>query len=85
MSEPRQHKKRKFSGLSGLELESAYNAVLKLSEAFSYLELDDPEGALVPNDDFDKRVIEILHIFEAMMTTPQVRLWLRDEFPRLTS
>jgi hypothetical protein len=71
MSEPRQPKKRKFSGLSGLELQLAYNAVLKLKETFSYVESVNPEGALVPNDDFDQRVLEILAIFEARMKVPQ--------------
>jgi hypothetical protein len=66
MSEPRQPK-RKFSGLSGLELQLAYNAVFKLKETFSYVESVNPEGALVPNDDFDQRVLEILAIFEARM------------------
>jgi hypothetical protein len=67
MSEPHQPKKRKFSSLSGLELKLAYNAVFKLKETFSYMESVNPEGALVPNDDFDQRVLEILAIFEARM------------------
>ncbi|KIL63616.1 hypothetical protein M378DRAFT_164290 [Amanita muscaria Koide BX008] len=71
MSEPRQPKKRKFSGLSGLKLQLAYNAVSKLKETFSYVESVNPEGALVPNDDFDQRVLEILAIFEARMKVPQ--------------
>ncbi|KIL59052.1 hypothetical protein M378DRAFT_180985 [Amanita muscaria Koide BX008] len=71
MSEPRQPKKRKFSSLSGLELQLAYNAVFKLKETFSYVESVNPEGALVPNDDFDQRVLEILAIFEARMKVPQ--------------
>ncbi len=68
MSQP---KKRKFSGLSGLELQLAYNAVSKLKETFSYVEPEvNPEGASVPNDDFDQRVLEILAIFEARMKVP---------------
>ncbi|KAK2463859.1 hypothetical protein APHAL10511_004164 [Amanita phalloides] len=68
MNEP---KKRKFSGLIGLELQLAYNAVSKLKETFSYVESVNPEGALVPIDDFDQRVLEILAIFEARMKVPQ--------------
>ena len=86
MSEPRQPKKRKFSGLSGLELQLAYNAVFKLKETFTYVESVNPEGAqLGPNDDFDQRVLEILAIFEARMKVPQARVLLRNGFPRVTS
>ena len=68
MSQP---KKRKFSGLGGLELELAYNTVSRLKETFSNVESEvNPEGASVPNDDFDQRVLEIFAIFKARVKVP---------------
>ncbi|KAF8336104.1 hypothetical protein F5887DRAFT_1078963 [Amanita rubescens] len=62
------------------QLQLAYNAVSKLKETFSYVESEvNPEGASVPNDDFDQRVLEIvLAIFEARMKVPQLNIAFAD-------
>ncbi|KAI9509432.1 hypothetical protein F5148DRAFT_1187990 [Russula earlei] len=61
-------KKRKLSGLTGLELQLAYNSLLKLKKSIVYEESDEEEG---PSEDFDQQVDAMLSLLGSKLEGPQ--------------
>ena len=69
---PPHGKKRKLSGLSSLELQLAFNAVLQLSKSFIYIEEEGATNQEGEQDSFEGRVFDILALFKSRLEEPQV-------------
>jgi hypothetical protein len=66
-------KKRKLSGLSGLELQVAYNSLLKLKKTIVYEESEeekDPSGSAP--EGFEQQVDTMLSLLGSKLEGPQV-------------
>ena len=61
-------KKRKLSGLSGLELQLAYNSLLKLKKSIVYEEAEE-EG---PPEGFEQQVDTMLSLLGSKLEGPRV-------------
>ena len=81
-------KKRKLSGLSGLELQLAYSSLLKLKKTIVYEESEEDSEA-DPNEpaqeSFEQQVDTMLSLLGSKLEGPQVRLELRNGSPRTHS
>jgi len=64
-------KKRKLSGLSGLELQLAYNSLLKLKESFVYEESEEDPSEPAP-EVFEQRVDAMLSLLGSKLEGPSV-------------
>jgi hypothetical protein len=62
-------KKRKLSGLSGLELQLAYNSLLKLKKSIVYEESEEEEG---PPEGFEQQIDTMLSLLGPKLEGPQV-------------
>jgi hypothetical protein len=62
-------KKRKLSGLSGLELQLAYNSLLKLKKSIAYEESEEEEG---PSEDFGQQIDAMLSLLGSKLERPHV-------------
>jgi hypothetical protein len=62
-------KKRKLSGLSGLELQLAYNSLLKLKKSIAYEESKEEE---CPPGGFGQQVDMMLSLLGSKLEGPQV-------------
>ena len=62
-------KKRKLSGLSRLEVQLAYNSLLKLKKSIAYEEPEEEEG---PPESFEQQVDTMLSLLGSKLEGPQV-------------
>ena len=75
--------RRKLSGLSGLELQLAYNSLLKLKSTIMYEESEE-DSELDPNDvpkSFEQQIDTMLSQLGSKLEGPQVCLELRNVYP----
>ena len=62
-------KNRKLTGFSGLELQLAYNSLLKLKKSIVYEESEEEE---CPPEGFEQQVDTMLSLLESKLEGPQV-------------
>jgi hypothetical protein len=66
-------KKRKLSGLTGMELRVAYNSLLKLKKAIVYEESEEEEDPDAPSpESFEEQVDTMLSLLGSKLEGPQV-------------
>ena len=73
-------KKRKLSGLTGLELRLAYEHLLKLKKSILYEEVGEDVESIDPAPEgFEQQVDVMLHLLGSKLEGPQVQLELLNE------
>ena len=67
-------KKRNLSGLSSLELQLAYNSLLKLKNTFLYEESNDADLDEISPESFEQQIERILSLMKSKLETGMIRL-----------